>query len=774
MYRWLLLILTLGALSVPGRSAALDERAPDWDVMLKHFQLLADNYNAMIRDRRGSILKQFGEYDRILTFTENQSAKFDFLLDSYGDTGGFEALMRCRQISDLKQQFDDYLLQLERNCEILSDALERLKRLKADLEEDFNTASAAPFQAQLRQCLTAAERLENEFASLLKESQAYLKKFTGTARKVDALNTLAEQKRRQIVDGIFMKRGISLWERIRNWGSWSGFRTGIREIFTLWRLNLTNWLELRIPTTGSFWARLLTIFLAIAIPVVPLGRRLIYPWFNRLAVIHEDEVSRGWFSAGLLLGSATAALWCAPGWLNGSDSSFIETLTTSFSAFTMLVFSIAFRLKVENARRSMELYVPVVIQHLIGAGLYLALAPFDVLQLVVIPVNLLVALSVAMIVCRRKLDWIDLLFGVATIAAALLAVVFAAAGQPYLGFTVTLGWLLVIARIQVTLVLTRALLNHERKKPGPQKKILINNLLLPLLWIWSAVRIFLWVTATYYVQESTFNWMGSRISLPQDLLSITPARLAGLLIAALVLRFVLKSLRELVHRKYDRRIGSGFLASVLTLGAYLAWVLFALTGLMLMEAKYSSLLVMLGGLSMGVGLALKSSLENCLAALTILAGQLVRNGDYIEVDGIYGCVRKIGFRSTVMETEEGAVLTIPNTQLVDSKFLNWTRSNPLRRVELLVDVAYNSDLAKVTELLRKVVANTEGVQSFPVPEILCRGLEASSIRFAVFFWAAEPRWWQTQARLRCRVLEIFRENGIEIPFNQLDVTVKHS
>lgn len=49
----------------------------------------------MIRDRRGSILKQFGEYDRILTFTENQSAKFDFLLDSYGDTGGFEALMRC-------------------------------------------------------------------------------------------------------------------------------------------------------------------------------------------------------------------------------------------------------------------------------------------------------------------------------------------------------------------------------------------------------------------------------------------------------------------------------------------------------------------------------------------------------------------------------------------------------------------------------------------------------------------------------------------------------
>ena len=79
-----------------------------------------------------------------------------------------------------------------------------------------------------------------------------------------------------------------------------------------------------------------------------------------------------------------------------------------------------------------------------------------------------------------------------------------------------------------------------------------------------------------------------------------------------------------------------------------------------------------------------------------------------------------------METEEGAVLTIPNTQLVDSKFLNWTRSNPLRRVELLVDVAYNSDLTKVTELLRKVVANTEGVQSFPVPEILCRGLRSGS------------------------------------------------
>ena len=113
--------------------------------------------------------------------------------------------------------------------------------------------------------------------------------------------------------------------------------------------------------------------------------------------------------------------------------------------------------------------------------------------------------------------------------------------------------------------------------------------------------------------------------------------------------------------------------------------------------------------------------------------------------------------------------------MVTTVVSNFTSFFPLGTVfTIMIGVGVADGSGFMSALLRKVVANTEGVQSFPVPEILCRGLEASSIRFAVFFWAAEPRWWQTQARLRCRVLEIFRENGIEIPFNQLDVTVKHS
>ena len=94
-------------------------------------------------------------------------------------------------------------------------------------------------------------------------------------------------------------------------------------------------------------------------------------------------------------------------------------------------------------------------------------------------------------------------------------------------------------------------------------------------------------------------------------------------------------------------------------------------------------------------------------------------------------------------------------------------------MELPIDAACGRNLAKVTELLHKAFASAGEVQNFPEPEILYCGLEASSIRIAIFLRAAGPRWRLMQARLRCRMLEIFCENGIEIPFNQSDVTANH-
>ena len=153
------------------------------------------------------------------------------------------------------------------------------------------------------------------------------------------------------------------------------------------------------PDCRRFQGRLSTLILVIAMPVVPPGERLIYPRFNRPAVTCEDEVSRK-DTIGPPFSSMTVALQHVPGWLNGGESCFNETLTLRSVLSRCRSFPALSGSKEENIRCCLVLYVPMVILHLIGAGFYLA----GILLPVVIPVNLPVALAAALTVRHRKFD----------------------------------------------------------------------------------------------------------------------------------------------------------------------------------------------------------------------------------------------------------------------------------------------------------------------------------------------------------------------------------
>lgn len=104
--------------------------------------------------------------------------------------------------------------------------------------------------------------------------------------------------------------------------------------------------------------------------------------------------------------------------------------------------------------------------------------------------------------------------------------------------------------------------------------------------------------------------------------------------------------------------------------------------LLILEVKYSSLLVILGGFSVGFGFALKEVLENFISGIILLVGQQVRPGDEIEFDGLYAKVKAVSFRATVIETFDGSVITLPNTNVLSKDFRNWTRRGSRMRRDL--------------------------------------------------------------------------------------------
>lgn len=112
-----------------------------------------------------------------------------------------------------------------------------------------------------------------------------------------------------------------------------------------------------------------------------------------------------------------------------------------------------------------------------------------------------------------------------------------------------------------------------------------------------------------------------------------------------------------------------------------------------MNANYNGLLMVMGGLSMGIGFALKDTIENIISGLSLMLGRL-RQGDMIECDGYRGRVSSLGYRSTMIETLDGSIIAFQNSQLFNKNFRNMTRNHKFECVKVEVGISYGTDVER--------------------------------------------------------------------------------
>jgi small-conductance mechanosensitive channel len=177
-----------------------------------------------------------------------------------------------------------------------------------------------------------------------------------------------------------------------------------------------------------------------------------------------------------------------------------------------------------------------------------------------------------------------------------------------------------------------------------------------------------------------------------------------------------------------------------------------------------------------VGLALsfaaKDTLSNLFAGVSIAADAPYKTGDFIILEsGERGMVTHIGLRSTRILTRDDVEITIPNGIIGNSKIINEAGGpSEKHRIRIPIGVAYGSDLDEVIAALTAVAENHEEVCKIPEPRIRFRSFGDSSLNFELLCWIDRPvnRGRMTH-ELNCAVYQIFREEGIEIPFPQRDV-----
>lgn len=222
----------------------------------------------------------------------------------------------------------------------------------------------------------------------------------------------------------------------------------------------------------------------------------------------------------------------------------------------------------------------------------------------------------------------------------------------------------------------------------------------------------------------------------------------------------------LVRAKYDDML-IDFLKAIANAILMLFVIVAALDQL---NVNTTSLVAILGAAGLAIGLSLQGSLQNFAAGVMLLVFKPFKAGNFVEAGGAAGVIKSISIFTTVMTTGDNKEVIIPNGAIYGGNIVNYS-AKETRRVDMIVGIGYDSDIKRAKEVLQEIADADERILKDPAVTIAVAELADSSVNFVVRPWVATPDFWAVKFAFTEQVKLRFDEEGISIPFPQMDVHV---
>ena len=732
------------------------------------------NKSRFITEQVTSQLKEIGD----------KSAQISLMLYSQKTDNIFDLTYACQQATELWKDFQTKTRPFHDLITESNEEIARYDSLINVLSTMYIFGLTPKMKTDRNVCLTLAASIRRMLKERNDSYQEYIQYYKFSQQQLEALDAYAQKRYEEIQSGIFTNSGDNYFKFLKTARlRFNQMNTTISEKYT------------SDPVVASQWDVKWIITLFSMILIYGLIAILINYLSIRFLVTKVMKTNRFEQKSHAFLAKRTCIIMLASVITFSiilviirlfSPSNFVHmacSLLLEYTWMLTVIFaSLLLRVEGSQTHNAYRIYYPLIMIGFFVITFRIVMLPSSIVTLLFPPLLLIDTLWQARMIYRyhKLVPRYDLNFAYMSQLVFVFSLVSAWIGYTMFAVQVIIWWSMQLACI-LTIAFFKDYLNQYRAK-HPIKNLspikvwalrFIDIVLIPIALVISFFMAVYWATDVFNLSGLTWDLIRDNF-IDSTNIKISVYAIAVVTILWFVFNYLNLTIRDAIKlylKRNDPSTAEARATMYINVLQVVIWGAWLLTTLSIIKVSSTWLVVVTGGLSTGIGFAMKDILENIYYGISLMAGR-IKIGDYIICDDIRGRVSSISYTSTMIEALDGSVIAFQNSHLFTKNYKNMTKNHGYELDILEVGVAYGTNIKEVKALLTDAITSL-GVTYEAQPVVVrLKSFDDSCITLSIIVWLnVFTRGSDIGDIMEC-IYETLNKNGIEIPFPQREITIK--
>ena len=774
-------MLVLALMIVLPSHAVLKEKNIENTLSLLRLELT--NYRTELERQSGLMKAQQEQVMMNMISVMNRSRQNSLMLYSQKNGFIFDLTYACHEATEQYQEFQKNVKPFRQYLNTADVEISRYDSLINELGTMGKYGLSEKAKVDRNVCITLAINIRHTLNDNRVQMRDYIKIYNQTEERLKYLNTYANTRYKDIQQSIFSNRGDNYVSILKNIGH-NVVETSetVTEKYKPQKKVQSDW-DSRIMLG-------LLIILALGTGISLLINFVIIRWIaRRLTRYSRFEKYKDWLEEkmtciNLAMSVATFAIILGVVRII-VEQNFIIMASGLLINYTWLMevilLSIMLRLDGGKIKSGFKLYSPIMVIGFLVIAFRIALVPNALVSLVFPPI---LAVSIfwqwnAIRKHQQNTEMSDRYYSYASLAVFIFSTISSWVGYTLLAVEILIWWVMQLTCILTITFMQGWLKTYSKNKKMDEKPItqtwifnFIYKVIMPVLGVLSVMISIYWAADVFNLSDTTWK-IFSNYYINEDGFRASIITIALAAILYFLFAYLNKTIMALLYIHFentDHKTAATRFVMAKNVIQVVVWGIWLLIVLGLFKVNNTWLVVVSGGLSTGIGFAMKDIIENIYYGISLMTGR-IKVGDLIECDGIRGSVSSINYTSTMVNTTDGSVIAFQNSQLFTKNYKNLTRNHGYELDVIVIGVAYGSNAAQVKALLTETVSKLDCRDKKKDVNVVFSNFGADSIDFKVLVWVPVLTRTYADGEIKEAIYNCLNENNIEIPFPQRDIHI---